>query len=198
MAASKRPTVRAVPDMSPRPRIPSAWSTRGELWKRLAEITSGIEWQRVHLSPADAALVPANRTGVYVISVSPPHQPTAPTPESTSMSVREEYAPYGFGPLVASRTVIYAGQASSLRSGLRSRFQHHRTAPKPLLDRYLRCFGATTEFWYAEVRGAAELNRIEALLIGTFNPICNDIAAPGGRSFLATIGDPIPVSRLFA
>lgn len=114
------------------------------------------------------------------------------------MPVREEYATYGFGPLVASRTVIYAGQASSLRSGLRSRFQHHRKKPKPLLDRYLRCFGATTEFWYAEVLGAAELNRIEALLIETFNPICNDIAAPGSSAFLATIGDPIPVSRLFA
>lgn len=184
--------------MSPRSPNSRAWSTRGELWKRLAEITSGIEWRRVHLSPADAALVPANRTGVYVISISPPHQSASHTPDFGVMSVREDYASYGLGPLVASRTVIYAGQASSIRGGLRSRFQHHRTTPKPLLDRYLRCFGTTTEFWYAEVGPATDLNRIEALLIKTFNPVCNDMAAPGSRSFLATIGDPIPVSRLFA
>ena len=149
-----------------RPSTPG-WSPERKLWDELERLSEDLSWKKVELDQKRAHLVSKNDRGVYLICASPPIK---------TISAINAY------------TILYAGQVKSYNRSLQNRFLEHIRYPSPQLKLFLNCYYPTVHFWFAVVQDQSKINELEALLIETFNPPCNDIKAPGTQILLARIG----------
>ena len=148
------------------------WSPEKKLWNELVRIGASLSWKRVDLDSSRSHRIPEKDTGVYLICASAP-----------SEAVKT----------LNACTVLYAGQVKSSRRGLRTRFLEHIKKPTARLKSFLDCYYPKVHFWFACVREPAEIDELEGLLIGVFNPPCNEIGAPGTSVLTARLGIPKPI-----
>ena len=145
-----------------------AWSSRSELWNELATLARGLQWTRVNFELNHASRLPRDIGGVYLICAGAPCKPLDK---------------------IGTYTILYAGKVTGPERSLRDRFKEHRTRPQPKLKSYLKCYYRTSvHFWYAEIPDKMRIDRMEVLLLETFNPPCNRRRAPGTDVLLASIG----------
>ena len=151
----------------------NGWSPNEKFWVELTSIDENLTWKCVNLDKTRKHLVPGD-TGVYLMCAHPPRN---------VMKALQLY------------TVIYAGQAK--KRGLQTRFLEHINVNQPnsKLRMFLKCYYATVDFWFALVHEQTEIDRLEVLLIETFNPPCNTIGAPGSRPLIARLGNERPIGR---
>ena len=161
-----------MPDPSWSP--PNGWSPRSELWKELSNLAEGLRWVCINFEMTQAAVLPREDRGVYLICASSPCQP-----------LRK----------IGAYTILYAGKVTGSQRSLRDRFREHRRQPQPRLKSYLRCYYKTSiHFWYAAMSERTEIDKLEALLVETFNPPCNRRKAPGANILLARVRAGVPIT----
>ena len=149
----------------------NGWSPNKKFWEELTSIDKNLTWKCVNLDKKRKHLVPGD-TGVYLMCAHPP---------GNVMKALKLY------------TVIYAGQVK--KRGLQTRFLEHINQPDSKLGMFLKCYYTTVDFWFALVHEQTEIDRLETLLIETFNPPCNARGAPGSRSLIARLGKARPIGR---
>ena len=154
-----------------RPLKDPGWSPVRAAWQELARLNDDLTWKRADFHASRKDRVPRGETGVYLICARPPLQRTPKPPVYT---------------------VLYAGRTTA-SEGLRSRFLKHIRKPNRKLDVYLRCYVPEVEFWYSVLTEDTKIGTLEVLLIDTFNPPCNSIAAPGSSAIRARIGETVPL-----
>lgn len=149
----------------------NGWSPDIKLWKALERTAENLIWGScIALDPNARHRIPIY-SGVYVISAEPPFK-----------------SKVAFKP----SAVLYAGQS---KTDLRSRFITHCKDPSPSLKQFIQCFYPNVHFWYARIDEKSQIDKIEALLIETFNPPCNSIRAPGASTIIANIGTSIVLGQ---
>ena len=148
--------------------LAGGWSPERALWLELERVSGTYSWRCVNLDSTRAHQIP-KESGVYLICASPPG------------SLATEISAY---------TVLYAGQVNSSKRGLRTRFLDHIQRPDPKLRLFLECFFPSVHFWFTLENEPSRINELESILIGTFNPPCNKIGAPGSSILIGRLGIP--------
>ena len=145
----------------------SGWTYEKDLWDRLSTAGRDLSWKNLSFDENSRHLVPEHDGGVYLICAKPPP---------------------GFVEPVPVYTVLYAGKVESTEHGLRRRFLEHLRRPSPILRIFRLCYFPHLYFWCVAIHDQSRISEIEALLIETFNPPCNQRRAPGTDVLLAKIG----------
>lgn len=133
------------------------WQLDATVWSRVSpDLVTSQEWRYVGYSEDDAASVPSDSAGVYLICVYPLSR-LARTEPSPNDLFSKFFAP------------IYIGRTDNLRR----RFIEHCRRPSPKVRDARKCFGSGMQFWFHRL----EVGRIaeeEAVLIRCFGPTAND------------------------
>lgn len=148
------------------------WQSNADTWAQISQdLLSSGAWRHVGFTELDAAAVPRDQPGIYMLCA---------TAVGHSFSTRT-----GSGDLFSNlMTPIYIGKTKNLRQ----RFLRHCRNPSPKVRAAGLCFGQSLAFWFHRVV-PERLSDDEAVLIQCFGPPANERS----ETIPAFVGKAIPI-----